>query len=126
MDKKVISTKDAPEALGPYSQAVKVGNFVFTAGQIAIDPQTQKMVDGGIAEQTERVMKNLSAVLKAAGLPLLNVVKADVFLKDLGDFSQMNEVYTSFLGESKPARTTVAVSDLPKGALVEISVIATQ
>jgi len=126
MDKKVISTKDAPEALGPYSQAVKVGNFVFTAGQIAIDPQTQKMVDGGIAEQTERVMKNLSAVLKAAGLPLLNVVKADVFLKDLGDFSQMNEVYTSFLGESKPARTTVAVSDLPKGALVEISVIAVE
>ncbi len=126
MDKKVLSTKDAPQAIGPYSQAVKVGDFVFTAGQIAIDPETQKMVDGGIKEQTDRVINNLDAVLKSAGLSLPDVVKADVFLKNLEDFSRMNEVYSNFFSVSKPARTTVEVRDLPKGALVEISVIAAQ
>jgi len=124
MKKEIVSTKNAPEAIGPYSQAVKVGNFVFTAGQIAIDPETQKMVEGGITEQTERVMKNLKAILKAVGFTLMDVVKVDVFLKNLEEFASMNEIYQHFFSESKPARTTVAVSDLPKGALVEISVIA--
>ncbi|OQX50396.1 MAG: hypothetical protein B5M53_12620 [Candidatus Cloacimonas sp. 4484_209] len=124
--KKIVSTPEAPEAIGPYSQAVKVGNFIFTAGQIAINPDTQQMVNGGIKAQTEQVINNLKAVLKAAGFSLADVVKADVFLKNLEDFAQMNEVYAQFFSASKPARTTVAVGDLPKGALVEISVIATE
>jgi len=126
MLKKIVSTPEAPEAIGPYSQAVKVGNFIFTAGQIAINPATQQMVNGGIKAQTEQVINNLKAVLKAAGFSLADVVKADVFLKNLEDFAQMNEVYAQFFSASKPARTTVAVGDLPKGALVEISVIATE
>jgi len=126
MLKKIVSTPEAPEAIGPYSQAVKVGNFIFTAGQIAINPDTQQMVNGGIKAQTEQVINNLKAVLKAAGFSLADVVKADVFLKNLEDFAQMNEVYAQFFSASKPARTTVAVGDLPKGALVEISVIATE
>ena len=126
MKKETINTKDAPEAIGPYSQAVETGNFVFTAGQIALDPSTQEMVDGGIKEQTERVIKNLEAVLKSAGLSLSDVIRADVFLKNLEDFSSMNDVYSKFFSVSKPARTTVAVRDLPKGALVEISLIAAE
>ncbi len=124
MEKEIITTKKAPEAIGPYSQAIKVGNFVFTAGQIAIDPSTQKMVEGGIKEQTERVIKNLKAVLEKAGLTLEDVIKADVFLTDLANFSQMNEIYAIYFSQAKPARATVAVKDLPKGALIEISVIA--
>ena len=124
MEKEIISTVDAPAAIGPYSQAVKSGNFVFTAGQIGIDPVTQKMVDGGIKEQTERVIKNLRAVLEKAGLTLEDVVKADVFLTDLANFSPMNEIYTIYFSQAEPARATVAVKDLPKDALVEIAVIA--
>lgn len=124
MEKEIISTVDAPAAIGPYSQAVKADNFVFTAGQIGIDPVTQKMVDGGIKEQTERVIKNLRAVLEKAGLTLEDVVKADVFLTDLANFSPMNEIYTIYFSQAEPARATVAVKDLPKDALVEISVIA--
>ena len=124
MEKEIISTKKAPEAIGPYSQAIKAGNFVFTAGQIAIDPSTQKMVEGGIKEQTERVIENLKAVLEKAGLTLEDVIKADVFLTDLANFSQMNEIYTIYFSQAEPARATVAVKDLPKSALIEISVIA--
>jgi 2-iminobutanoate/2-iminopropanoate deaminase len=124
MEKEIISTKKAPEAIGPYSQAVKVGKFVFTAGQIAIDPSTQKMVEGAIKEQTKQVIKNLKAVLEKAGLTLEDVIKADVFLTDLANFSQMNEIYTIYFSQAEPARVTIAVKDLPKGALIEISVIA--
>ena len=124
MEKEIISTDEAPEAIGPYSQAVKVGFFVFTAGQIALDPSTQKMVDGGIKEQTEQVIKNLTAILKKADYSLEDVAKAEVFLTTLEDFPDMNEVYANYFSHTKPARTTIIVKNLPKGALVEISVIA--
>jgi 2-iminobutanoate/2-iminopropanoate deaminase len=126
MKKEIIVTADAPEAIGPYSQAVKVGNVVYTAGQIAIDPSSQKMIDGGIEEQTEQVIKNLKKVLEKAEMTLDDVVKADVFLTDLNNFAQMNKIYSIFFSEAQPARATVAVSELPKGALVEIAVIAVQ
>jgi 2-iminobutanoate/2-iminopropanoate deaminase len=104
---------------------VKVGNFVFTAGQIGIDPSTQEMVPGGIKEQTERAIKNLRAVLEKAELTLDDAVKADVFLTDLGNYAEMNDIYCKYFSQAEPARTTVVVKELPKGALVEISLIAT-
>ncbi len=120
----VIATKEAPQAIGPYSQAIRANGFVFVSGQVAIDPATQQVSNGDVAEQTERVIKNLSAILTAAGTGLKNVVRTTVFLKDMGDFTAMNEVYGRFFNITPPARSTVEVSRLPKDVLVEIDVIA--
>jgi 2-iminobutanoate/2-iminopropanoate deaminase len=127
MSKKVVATTSAPAAIGPYSQAIRTGNLVFTAGQIALDPATQHVVSSGIAEQTTRVLENLKAILEAAGSSLGQVVKATVFLKDFNDFATMNGVYDEYLapeGVAPPARTTVEVSRLPKDVLIEIELVA--
>ena len=124
MNKETVVTDKAPKAIGPYEQAIKVGEFVYTAGQIPIDPKTGNFVEGGIAAQTRQVLENLKAVLEAAGSSLDRVVKATVFLKNMGDFAAMNEVYAEYLAQAKPARSTVAVAELPRGALVEIDFIA--
>ena len=124
MNREAIQTDQAPKAIGPYSQAIKVGNLVYTAGQISIDPKTGNFVAGGINEQTRQVLENLRAVLAAAGSSLDQVVKATVFLRNIGDFAAMNEVYAEYLGDAKPARSTVAVAELPRGALVEIDLVA--
>jgi 2-iminobutanoate/2-iminopropanoate deaminase len=124
MKKEIIATANAPQAIGPYSQAVRVGSFVYTAGQIAIDPATSQIVAGGITEQAEQVMKNLGAVLAAAGTGFDNVVKTTIFLRYMKDFSVVNEIYGRHFGAGKPARSTVAVSALPIKALVEIEVVA--
>lgn len=126
MDTRVISTDGAPAAIGPYSQGVRAGNLIFTAGQIALDPATQQVVASGIVEQTARVLENLKAVLEAGGSSLDRVVKATVFLKDFNDFAAMNEVYAQYLGKdgAPPARTTVEVARLPKNVLIEIELIA--
>ncbi|HKD59965.1 MAG TPA: RidA family protein [Terracidiphilus sp.] len=127
MSKRVISTSSAPNAVGPYSQAIRSGNFVFTAGQTGLDPASQQMVAGGIKEQTTRVLENQKAILEAAGTSLDRVVKATVFLKDMNDFAAMNAVYGSYLaaqGMVAPARTTIEAARLPKDALVEIELIA--
>jgi len=124
MNKEIIATLNAPKAIGPYSQAVRVGSFVYTAGQIAIDPATSQFVPGDVSAQAEQVMKNLTAVLAAAGTSLDNVVKTTIFLRFIKDFGAVNEVYGQFFGEFKPARSTVAVSALPLKALVEIEVVA--
>ncbi len=120
----VIATKDAPQALGPYSQAINANGMVFCSGQVCIDPATNQLVSGGVAAQTERVLKNLTAVLKAAGSGMDKVVKTTVFLKSMDDFAAMNEVYAKFFPASPPARSTVEVARLPKDVLVEIDVIA--
>jgi 2-iminobutanoate/2-iminopropanoate deaminase len=123
----MISTADAPAAIGPYSQAVRIGDIVFTSGQVALDPANGALVAGGIREQTVRVLENLKAVLHAAGLEMAQVVKTTVFLKNMADFAPMNEVYAGYLapeGTVPPARSTVEVARLPKDALVEIEVIA--
>ena len=120
---KKVATEKAPAAIGPYSQAVKVGNLVFTSGQIPINPETGMVEAQGIAAQTEQVMKNLDAVLAAAGTDMKNAVKTTCFLTDMADFSAFNEVYGRYFTE-KPARSCVAVKELPKGALVEVEVIA--
>ncbi|HKQ07354.1 MAG TPA: RidA family protein [Blastocatellia bacterium] len=119
-----IQTDRAPQAIGPYSQAVKAGGFVFTSGQVAFDPATMQIVDGGIREQTERVMRNLAAVLEAAGSSMERVVKTTVFLADMNEFAAMNEVYGSFFAEVPPARSTVEVKRLPRDVRVEIDLIA--
>ena len=119
-----VSTDRAPKAIGPYSQATRAGGFLFTAGQIALDPASMEIVPGGIPEQTERVMANLAAILSAAGLGFADVVKTTVFLTDMKDFQAMNEVYARAFGEHRPARSTVAVSGLPRGVNVEIEVVA--
>ena len=124
MSKKIISTPHAPAAVGPYSQAVVTGNMVFTAGQIALDPATGKMLADDITIQTEQVLKNLTAVLTAAGSSLENVVKCTVFLKDMGEFAAMNAVYGQFFSENPPARSAVQAAALPLGARVEIEAIA--
>jgi 2-iminobutanoate/2-iminopropanoate deaminase len=127
MGKAVIATNAAPAAIGPYSQGIRSGNLAFTAGQIALDPATQKIVEDGITEQTTRVLENLKAILEAAGTSMARVVKATVYLKDFNDFAAMNAVYGAYLaldGVVPPARTTVEVSRLPKDALVEIDLIA--
>jgi 2-iminobutanoate/2-iminopropanoate deaminase len=124
MDKVIIATEKAPQAIGPYSQAVRVGSFVHTAGQIAIDPETSQIVASGVAEQAEQVMRNLQAVLAAAGTGLENVVKTTIFLRYMKDFGAVNEVYGRYFGAGKPARSTVAVSALPLQALVEIEAVA--
>ncbi|MDQ3801201.1 MAG: RidA family protein [Acidobacteriota bacterium] len=122
--KEIISTENAPGAIGPYSQAVRAGNMIFLSGQIPIDPQTGAFVSDDVAEQTEQVMKNLSAVLEAAGASLNNVVKTTVFLADMNDFTAMNEVYGRYFVENKPARATVQAARLPRDARVEIECIA--
>lgn len=122
--KKIISTNDAPAAVGPYSQAVRAGSFVFCAGQIPLDPKTAQIVPGDIGEQTRRVLDNITAVLKADGLTFENIVKTTIFLTDLGDFQTVNEIYGSYFKQQPPARSTVQVSALPKGARVEIEAIA--
>jgi len=123
--KTVIATPSAPAAIGPYSQAIKTGGMVFCSGQIPIDPATGEFVSNDVVEQTEQVLKNLSAVLEAAGTNLGNVVKTTVFLADMGDFAAMNEVYGRYFSENKPARATVQAAALPKDARVEIDCIAT-
>jgi 2-iminobutanoate/2-iminopropanoate deaminase len=125
--KSAVSTKEAPAAIGPYSQAVRVGDLLFTSGQVGLDPASGVLVPGGIREQTTRVLENLKAVLAAAGLDMVHVVKTTVFLKDMADFAAMNEVYAKYLAAGRvvaPARSTVAVAGLPKDALVEIELIA--
>ena len=119
-----IQTDNAPQAIGPYSQAVKANGFVFASGQIALDPATMQIVEGGVREQTERVMRNLAAVLEAAGSGLDRVVKTTVFLADMNEFAAMNEVYGSFFTDVPPARSTVEVKRLPRDVRVEIDVIA--
>jgi 2-iminobutanoate/2-iminopropanoate deaminase len=120
----VVATAGAPKAIGPYSQAITAGGFVFTAGQVALDPATGELMVGGIADQTTRALENLRAVLSAADSSLSQVIKTTVFLVDMADFAHMNEVYGRFFGSHRPARSTVAVAALPRGALVEIEVIA--
>lgn len=124
MNKKVIKTNRAPAAIGPYEQAVGAGGFLFTSGQIALDPATGNFLEGSIEEETERVIQNLEGILTEAGLTLKDVVKTTVYLTDLGHFGRVNEVYETFFGESKPARACVQVAALPKGAQVEIEAVA--
>jgi len=122
--REVISIKDAPQAIGPYSQAVKANGFIFCSGQVAIDPATQQVITGDVAAQTDRVLRNLSEILEAAGSGLGKVVKATVFLKSMNDFTAMNTVYGKYFSSAPPARSTVEVARLPKDVLVEIDVIA--
>jgi 2-iminobutanoate/2-iminopropanoate deaminase len=124
MPLKKISTEKAPSAIGPYSQGIVANGFLFTAGQIPLDPTAGKIVEGGIVEQTEQVMRNLQEVLRAAGASWGDVVKTTVYLQDLAHFPTVNEVYGKSLGDARPARSTVQVSALPRGALVEIDAIA--
>lgn len=121
---ETISTKNAPAAIGPYSQAIKVGNLIYTSGQIPIDPATGALVAGGIKEQTRQSLLNIQAILKEAGISMSSVVKTTVFMADMNDFADMNAVYAEFFTEPYPARSAVAVKALPKGALVEIEVVA--
>jgi 2-iminobutanoate/2-iminopropanoate deaminase len=122
--REVISTKDAPQAIGHYSQAIKANGFVFLSGQLAIDPATQQVIAGDIAAQTDRVLRNLSEILEAAGTGLGKVVRCTVFLKNMSEFAAMNEVYGKHFSSAPPARSTVEVARLPKDVLVEIDVIA--
>lgn len=124
--REIISTKGAPQAIGPYSQAIKANGFIFTSGQIAIDPSTQQVVAGDVAAQTERVLRNLSEILEAAGSGLGKVLRSTVFLKDMNDFAAMNQVYAKYFSSAPPARSTVEVARLPKDVLVEIDVVALQ
>jgi len=119
-----IATDKAPKAIGPYSQAIRSGNILYTSGQIALDPATGNLVDGDFAAQVRRVFENLKAVLTAAGTDFSRVVKATVYLTDLANFATLNEIYASYFGDTKPARSTVGVAQLPKGALIEIDLIA--
>ena len=122
--KNVISTTKAPSAIGPYSQAIQVGNIIYTSGQIPIDPATGSFVEGGVKEQTRQSLLNVKAILEEVGLTMGNVVKTTVFMADMNDFADMNAVYAEFFTEPYPARSAVAVKTLPKGALVEIEVVA--
>ena len=122
--KKIISTTDAPAAVGPYSQAIRSGQFIFCSGQIPLDPKTAQMVQGDINAQTRRVMENISAVLRAEGLTFENIVKTTIFLTNLADFQTVNDLYGSYFKSDPPARSTVQVAALPKGANVEIEVVA--
>lgn len=122
--REIISTKDAPQAIGPYSQAIKANGFIFVSGQIAIDPATQQVITGEVAAQTDRILRNLSEILEAGGSGLGKVVRSTVFLKNMNDFSAMNAVYAKYFSTAPPARSTVEVARLPKDVLVEIDVIA--
>jgi 2-iminobutanoate/2-iminopropanoate deaminase len=118
-----VNTTNAPQAIGPYSQAIVANGLLFTAGQIAIDPQTGRLVEGGLATQTERVLANLSAVLEAAGASWTDVIKTTVYLQDMADFPTFNEIYGRFIGDARPARSTIQAAALPRGALVEIDAV---
>ena len=122
--KKVIQTDQAPAAIGPYSQGIDLGNLIFTSGQIALNPETGKLVEGGIVPQTEQVFRNIEAILAADGLNTSNIVKTVVYLKNISDFAVVNEIYSRHFSGDYPARSAVQVADLPKGALVEIECIA--
>ena len=122
--KKVIHTDEAPDAVGPYSQAIHAGDLIFTSGQVALDPKTGKMVAGGIKEQARQVMENLKAILEAAGSDLSKVLKATVFLDDISTFAQVNEIYAEYFPEDQPARSAFQVGALPLGALIEIELVA--
>jgi 2-iminobutanoate/2-iminopropanoate deaminase len=124
-NRKAVRTQGAPAPVGPYEQAVIAGELVFLSGQIGLDPTTGKMVEGGVPEQTARALENLKRVLEAAGSSLSKVVRAGVYLSDMGDFTKMNEVYSKYFGDTKPARSAIAVKGLPAGALVEIDAVAT-
>ena len=124
MTREAVQTENAPKAIGPYQQAIKANGFIYTAGQIPIDPKTTNLVEGDISAQTRQVLENLKAVLEAGGSALDRVVKATVFLKNMADFAEMNEVYAQYFGSAKPARSTVAVAELPRGALIEIDLVA--
>ena len=124
--KKIIATKDAPQAIGPYSQAIRHGDLLFVSGQIALDPQTGNLIEGDIEAQTEQVLKNIAAIIDAAGMSLQDVVKCTCFLKDMNDFVRFNAVYEKYFGESLPARETVEVARLPKDVMVEVSAICAQ
>ena len=124
MEKKVIRTENAPAPIGPYNQAIQYGDMLFVSGQIAIDPQTNELVQGNIQEETHMVMKNLKAVLNEAGMDFSNIIKSSIFIMDMGQFGEINEVYAQYFGENPPARETVQVAGLPKGVNVEISVVA--
>jgi 2-iminobutanoate/2-iminopropanoate deaminase len=121
---RIVHTENAPAAIGPYSQGIVAGNFLFTAGQIALDPATGQIVQGDVAAQTERVMRNLTAVLEDAGANWSDVVKTTVYLQDMADFPRVNEVYGRVIGDARPARSTVQVAGLPRGVLVEIDAVA--
>jgi len=122
--REAISTKNAPQAIGPYSQAIKANGFVFVSGQVPIDPATQQIITGDVGAQTDRILRNLTQILEAAGSSLAKVVRSGVFLKNMNDFAAMNEAYGKYFTSSPPARTTVEVARLPKDVLVEIDVIA--
>ena len=124
MSRETVQTDKAPKAIGPYAQAIKANGLVYTAGQIGLDPGTGDFVDGGISAQTRQVFANLGAVLAAAGTSFDRVVKATVFLRHMSDFAAMNDVYAEHLGNAKPARSTIAAAELPRGALVEIDLVA--
>ena len=126
MNKKIITTPEAPAAIGPYSQAIRIGDFLYTSGQISLDPNSMELISGNIEVETERVLKNIEAILLADGLSLNNIIKTTVYLTDLSEFGRMNQVYEKFFIETKPARACVQVAALPKGAKVEIEAIAYQ
>jgi 2-iminobutanoate/2-iminopropanoate deaminase len=121
---EVISTPDAPGSIGPFSQAIRANGFVFVSGQVALDPSTQKVIEGDVAAQTERTLENVSAILRAAGSDLSKVVRSGVYLRDMGDFAAMNAVYARYFPSAPPARTTIEVSRLPLDVLVEVDVVA--
>jgi len=122
--KEIVNTSKAPNAIGPYSQAIKINKMVFLSGQIAIDPESQQFIDGDIETQTKRVLDNLKSVIEASGCSLENVVKTTIYLTDMNDFSKVNEIYATYFSSGKPARSTVCVAALPKNAKVEIDAIA--
>ena len=124
MEKKIINTTNAPAPIGPYNQAVQFGNMLFISGQIALDPSTGELVQGDVQAEARQVMKNLAAILSAAGMDFSNVLKSSIFLMDMGQFAQVNEVYGSYFGDDAPARETIQVAGLPKGVKVEISMVA--
>ena len=124
MSKRIIQTELAPAAIGPYSQAIRIGGFLYTSGQIALDPKSGKFLSGEIKEETEQTLRNISAILQADGLELENVIKTTVYLSNLNDFVQMNQIYEKYFSKNKPARACVQVAALPKGAKIEIDAIA--
>jgi 2-iminobutanoate/2-iminopropanoate deaminase len=124
MTREAVRTSAAPKAIGPYEQAIKINGFIYTAGQIGLDPKTGTLVEGGITTQTKQVLENLKAVLEAAGSSMDQVIKTTVFLKSMNDFAAMNEIYEDYLGHARPARSTVAVAELPRDALIEIDLVA--
>jgi 2-iminobutanoate/2-iminopropanoate deaminase len=124
MTKKVIFTENAPAVVGPYSQAIQAGDFIYTAGQIALDPATGKLVEGDVAAQAERAIQNIAAVLAAAGASLDDVIKTTVYLRTMNDFAAMNAVYSRLFGENRPARSTIAIDGIPLGGVFEIEVVA--